>query len=255
VPSEARLAEEDLELDTTVGEELQEFSYIVSHDLAASFRHLAGFSRLLLGELGDNLTKRQREHAEQIRTASDKCLLMMEQLLVFSRVQQKPLEPVSKDAAATLQLAMLQLATEVRDAEAEIEVEPLGEVYADPALLAIVFHHALDNAIKFRRPGVRPRIAVRAAHDEACWRLRISDNGLGVAPARRDQVFGMFQRLNGEDAYPGVGAGLAICRRIARRHGGEARFIDCAEGACFELALPRARPAQSGAPTQMARLG
>jgi light-regulated signal transduction histidine kinase (bacteriophytochrome) len=240
VRSNGRLAEADLEHATAVGEELQEFSYIVSHDLAASFRHLAGFSRLLLGELGDDLTNRQREHAEQIRTASDKCLLMMEQLLVFSRVQQKPLEPVSLDAAPTLQLAMLQLALEVRDAGAEITVEPLGEVYADPALLTIAFRHALDNAIKFSRPGIRPRIAIQNASDEAFWRVRIADNGLGIAPEHRDRVFGMFQHLNGEEAYLGVGAGLAICRRIARRHGGEASFIDRAEGACFELALPHA---------------
>ena len=230
-----------------VATELQEFSYIVSHDLAASFRHLAGFSRLLLGELGDELTSRQQEHADQIRAASDKCLLMMEQLLAFSRVQQKPLEAVSQDAGPTVQLAMLQLAMEVRDAEAEITVEPLGEVYADPTLLAIAFRHALDNAIKFSRPGVRPRIAIVPAHDAAFWRLRISDNGLGIAPEHRERVFGMFQHLNAEGVYLGVGAGLAICRRIARRHGGEARFVDCDEGACFELALPRPRPLRPSA--------
>jgi signal transduction histidine kinase len=76
--------------------------------------------------------------------------------------------------------------------------------------------------------------------------VRIADNGQGIAPEHRERVFGMFQHLNGEESYLGVGAGLAICRRIARRHGGEARFIDRAEGACFELALPYApRPAQS----------
>jgi len=238
--SAARPAEPETERAAAVEEELREFSYIVSHDLAASFRHLAGFAHLLLGELGDELTSRQREHADQIRAASDKCLLMMEQLLVFSRVQQKPLEAVSQDAAPTMQLTMLQLAMEVRAADAQITVEPLGEVYADPDLLAIAFHHALDNAIKFSQPGIRPRIAIQNASDEAFWRVRIADNGLGIAPEHRDRVFGMFQHLNGEEAYLGVGAGLAICRRIARRHGGEASFIDRAEGACFELALPHA---------------
>jgi light-regulated signal transduction histidine kinase (bacteriophytochrome) len=220
--------------------ELREFSYIVSHDLAASCRHVAEFSRLLMGDLGEGLTGRQQAYAVRISMATDKCHAMMEQLLLFSRVQQTPLDRVCQDPAAALQLARLQLATEIAAAGAEISVGPLGEVFADPALLALTFRHLLDNAIKFRRPGTRPRIAVQATQDETVWRMRITDNGVAVEPPFRDKAFGMFQRLNGEGAYPGVGAGLAICRRIARRHGGELSFLDCAEGACIELTLPRA---------------
>jgi signal transduction histidine kinase len=66
----------------------------------------------------------------------------------------------------------------------------------------------------------------------------VRDNGVGVEPRHREAAFAMFRRLNGGDVYPGAGAGLAICRRIARRHGGEARFVDCAEGACVEFAVP-----------------
>jgi light-regulated signal transduction histidine kinase (bacteriophytochrome) len=219
--------------------ELQQFSYIVSHDLAASFRHLAGFSRLLLGELGDALSSRQQDHANHIRAASDKCLAMVEQLLAFSRVQQKTLAPVRQDATPTMQRAMLRLSHEMREAGAEVSLEPLGEAYADPELLAAALVCLLDNAIKFRRPGVPPRISVSATSDGKAWRLRMGDNGCGVEAAYRERVFRMFLRLNGEDpAYPGVGAGLAIVRRIARRHGGEAAFVDCPDGACVELVLP-----------------
>lgn len=228
--------------------ELQDFSYIVSHDLAASCRHVAEFSRLLMGDLGEGLTGRQQAYAVRISMATDKCQAMMEQLLLFSRVQQTPLDRVCQDADPILQLARLQLAAEIAAAGAEISVGPLGEVYADPALLALTFRHLLDNAIKFRRPNTRPRIAVEATQDETVWRMRITDNGVAVEPAFRDKAFGMFQRLNGEGAYPGVGAGLAICRRIARRHGGDVRFLDCADGACIELALPRA----PGGPTSPA---
>ncbi|MDB5497934.1 MAG: phytochrome two-component sensor histidine kinase [Phenylobacterium sp.] len=219
--------------------ELQEFSYIVSHDLAASSRHVAEFSRLLLGELGEGLTDRQQALADRIRSATEKSRLMMEELLAFSRVQQKALEVVRQDAAPALRLAMLQLA--IGEASGiEVSVEPLGEVCADTKLLGMALHHLLDNAIKFRRPEIAPRIAVHVADDEEFWRLRITDNGPGVEPAYREKAFRMFHRLNGEDTYPGVGAGLTICRRIARRHGGEAAFLDCADGACVELALPHA---------------
>jgi light-regulated signal transduction histidine kinase (bacteriophytochrome) len=233
------LAEQQADAAPTAAElELQAFSYIVSHDLAASFRHVAEFSRLLLGELSEGLTSRQRSHAAHVGAATAKCQMMMEQLLAFSRAQQKGLRAEPQDATLAMQLTLLRLAGKARGAE--VSIGPLGEVVADPDLLAIAFHHLMDNALKFHRPGEGPHVSVEAVDDDDTWRMRITDNGLGVEPAYRDKVFEMFQRLNGEDAYPGVGAGLAICRRIARRHGGEVRFLDCAQGACVELALPRA---------------
>ena len=220
--------------------ELQSFSYIVSHDLAASFRHVSGFSRLLLSDLGENLTPRQQAHADHIRAATDGCMMMMEQLLAFSRVQQKTLERAVQDAMPIVRLTLLQLGVQIDAAGAEVRLEPLGEVFGDASLLAMAFHHLLDNAIKFRRPDVPPTITVAPAHDAMFWRVRITDNGQGVEPAYREKVFQMFQRLHGEPHYPGVGAGLAICRRIARLHGGEVSLLDSAQGACVELALPHA---------------
>ncbi|MGD0719469.1 MAG: ATP-binding protein [Roseiarcus sp.] len=225
---------------STAEQELQSFSYMVSHDLAASVRHLTEFSRLLIGELGDALTGRQRAHADRIRAAGDNCQMMLEQLRIFSHVQHKPIDRVRHDAAATIHVAMLHFDAEARAAGAEITMAPLGEVYADAELLALAFSRLMDNAIKFARPGAPLRIGVAPAHDKAFWRMRISDNGLGVDPAYRDVAFQMFRRLHGKNVYPGVGAGLAICRRIARLHGGEATFLDCVEGACVELALPHA---------------
>ncbi len=227
---------------STPEEELQSFSYMVSHDMAASVRHLTEFSRILLGELGHDLTGRQQVHADQIRAAGDNCVMMLDQLLIFSRVQQRTLAKVRQDAGSTLRLPMLLLAAQAQTAGAAISLQPLGEVYADPELLAIAFVRLMDNAIKFARPGVPARINIRAAHDKAFWRMQISDNGLGVEPAYRDVAFRMFRRLHGANAYPGVGAGLAICRRIARLHGGEASFLDCDQGACVELSLPHESP-------------
>jgi signal transduction histidine kinase len=173
--------------------------------------------------------------------------------LVFSRLQQRTLQLAPTDASELLRLVLTQLAAEVRAARAEVTVEPLGEVYADPKLLALVFRHLLDNAIKFRRSDAPLRIAVVAAHDGETWRVHVCDNGSGVAPGLQEKAFGMFRRLHGEGLYPGVGAGLAICRRIARRHGGELVFVDRAQGACLELSLPLGRQRQdldgTGAPT------
>jgi light-regulated signal transduction histidine kinase (bacteriophytochrome) len=220
-------------------EELQSFSYIVSHDLAASFRHVSEFSRLLLGELPEGLTARQQVHATHIRAATENCQMMMEQLLAYSRVQQKSLEKVWQDANTSIQLSVLQLSARAAAAGADLLIEPLGEVHADTALLVLAFNLLMDNAMKFHRGDVRPSVLVQPAHDELMWRMRITDNGVGVDPAYWEKAFQMFHRLHGEDAFPGVGAGLAICRRVARRHGGTLTFLDRSEGACIELALPR----------------
>jgi len=243
VDASPHAAKEEVGRPSTTEEELQSFSYMVSHDMAASVRHLTEFSLMLLGDLGEGLTSRQQTHAHRIRAAGDNCMTMLEQLLIFSRVQQRPLVKVRQDANATLRLPLLMLAAQAEAAGAKITVEPLGEIYADTDLLAIAFVRLIDNAVKFGRPGVPPRIAVRAAHDDEFWRMQISDNGLGVEPAYREPAFRMFRRLQGTNAYPGVGAGLAICRRIARLHGGEATFLDCDQGACVELSLPHEIPA------------
>jgi signal transduction histidine kinase len=223
----------------TTEQEFRAFSYIVSHDLAASIRHLSEFSRLLIGELGDELSDRQKRHGDHIRAASDHCSEMLERLRLFSLVQQRPLTRIRQDAMAVFGLPLSRLSAKAGAVQGEIALEPLGEFEGDCEWLALAFAELLDNALKFRRPGVAPRIFVRPAHDQAFWRMRISDNGFGVEPRYREAAFGMFRRLNGA-AYPGVGAGLAICRRIARLHGGDANFLDCEQGACVELSIPHA---------------
>jgi light-regulated signal transduction histidine kinase (bacteriophytochrome) len=217
--------------------ELQTFSYLVSHDVAASLRQVVEFSRLIVGEVGDRAAAEESPYLAPVRAAAAKSQLMMEQLLTFSRVQQRVMNRIQQAAAPALKAPLLQLAIYLAEAGGESAVSPLGEVYADTELLIYAVGQLLDNAFKFRLPDVSPRISVEVVSDESFWRLRITDNGIGVAPAYREKAFQMFRQLNAEGSYPGVGAGLAVCRRIARRHGGEAAFIDCDEGTCVELAL------------------
>jgi light-regulated signal transduction histidine kinase (bacteriophytochrome) len=225
-----------------IEQELHDFNDIVSHDLAAPFRHVSEFSRLLLGDLDCELTDRQHLYADHVSRANANCQAMIEQLLIFSRAQQKALKPTLEGATATMQFALLKLVQAVEAICAEVSIEPLGDIFADRILIGQAFQHLLDNAIKFHAAGVRPRVSVSPAHSDTTWRVHIRDNGIGADPDRREQVFRMFQRLNGESAYPGVGAGLAISRRIARRHGGDVAFLDCEPpGACVELRLPRRR--------------
>ena len=225
---------------TPAESELQTLSYAVAHDLSASVRYLTSFARMILSDLGDNLTDRQRQSADQLRASSEQCVARLEQLMAYSQVQGRTLAMTLHDPTASVELRWRRLAAEAELEQPEFSVQPLGMVFADSDLFSQAVTAILDNAIKFRRRDVTTRVAVEAAHDEEFWRMRVRDNGPGVDARHREAAFSMFRRLNSVGAYPGVGAGLAICRRIARRHGGDAKFVDCEDGACLEFAVPHA---------------
>jgi light-regulated signal transduction histidine kinase (bacteriophytochrome) len=133
--------------------ELRDFSYMVSHDLAASFRHVSEYSRLLTAELGGGLSPRQRSHVAYIQSAAMRCQAMMDGMLTFSQALQKAISPTRHDATLTMRLAMRNLAN-LDASGAEVTLSPLGEVFADAKLLTIAFGHLLENAIKFGRSGM-----------------------------------------------------------------------------------------------------
>lgn len=218
--------------------ELSDFSYIVSHDLAAAFRHVAEFSNLLQNDLGAGATTAQQAYSGHVQRATEKCRRMMDQLLVYSRIQQRPLALTLCDATRAAEMAALQLSAEVRANDAEITIEPLGVYVMDIDLMTAAFKHAIDNSIKFRRADVPPRIVISEHHGPDAWVVRIRDNGVGVALERQDKLFRMFYQDYSEGLYSGVGAGLTMCRRILRRHGGDCAFLPCADGACLEFVLP-----------------
>lgn len=224
--------------ETLAEKELSEFSYAVSHDLAAPLRHIAAFSTLLIRSVEATATSEQIEYCDHIQRATEKCKAMLDELLAFSRAQQAHMTLESCDATLLMEVAMLQLSAEVRAARAEITIEPLGVAVMDSALMTLAFRHALSNAIKFRLAGASAKIRISAVSDVDAWSVRFSDHGVGVALERQDRLFILFYQDNPEGAFEGVGAGLAILRRILRRHGGDARFVAAEQGACLELSVP-----------------
>jgi signal transduction histidine kinase len=219
--------------------ELSEFAYIVSHDLSATFRHIRCFCELLKQDAGAGFTPEQTAWCAQIQTASDKCAAMLEQLLAFSRLLRQPLEPAECDFAVLLDTARLQLGAEIRRSGAEILCGPSARLRVDKALFLLALRQLLDNAIKFRREGASPVVMVEFAQDAAQTRIRLIDNGIGLPQVDPERLFRMFYRGHAEGAYPGSGAGLAIARRLLRRHGGDVRFVAMQDGACAEIVLPR----------------
>jgi len=225
----------------SVEKELSEFSYIVSHDLAASCRHLAQFSELLLRDLGPLLTEPQRNYAKHIQAAGQKCQAMMEQLLVFSRIQSRELNSAPHDVMEILGAARLQLSDKVRACGAQISRDGEGIVVGDGDLLILALRELIDNAMKFRKPDQACIIRVSAAPEGGRLLIRVADNGIGLADDLHEKAFRMFWQRK-PDASSGIGSGLAICRRVARRHGGDVRFVGQGDGCCLELDLPAQPP-------------
>jgi signal transduction histidine kinase len=222
--------------------ELSEFAYIVSHDLAASFRHMKAFSELLQQD-STGFTPEQNSYCAHIQAAADKCTGMLEQLLILSRIQRVPMEMGECDFATLLDTVRLQLSGQIRRSGAQIVSGDVGQVRVDGDLFTRALGCLLDNAVKFRRDSTRPRIAIAMTQDNETKRIVIADNGTGLPPVDPERLFWMFYRGDPEK-YAGTGTGLTIARRILRRHTGEVRFLDVPEGACVEISLPLAGCAQ-----------
>src|SRR3954453_18321459 len=134
IPNDLPRASDNSRADV-IERELTEFSYIVSHDLAAPCRHLSHFSQLLLRDIGGKLTESQQTYGSQIQAAGEKCQAMLEQLILFSRVQTCQLNCELHDAAQLARAALLQISSDVREAEADVSIDTLGSVFGDDNLL------------------------------------------------------------------------------------------------------------------------
>ena len=200
--------------------ELQQFAYVASHDLQEPLRMVASFTQLLAKRYSDKLDDDAREFIHFAVDGANRLQILITDLLAFSRVgtRAKPLERVESDWVLDRVLHSLKLATS--DSGAQITRDPLPAVMADPVQLGQLFQNLLTNAMKFRRPGTPPRIHISAEPSGSLWKIRVRDNGIGIAAEHSDRIFAIFQRLHTKAEYPGTGIGLAICKKIVERHGG-----------------------------------
>jgi light-regulated signal transduction histidine kinase (bacteriophytochrome) len=225
-------------------QELAEFSYIVSHDLAASFRHIREFSRFLVAELGERPSA-ALEHAHFVQAAAEKCQTMLDALLTYSRVQQRALSLADCNMRDVVEMAVLQLGSQIREAASILQLEIEGCAHGDREMLTDAFKLLIENALRFRRPGATCRIFISGGADQSgVWRGHVGDNGAGLAEQYWDKAFQMFWRL--DPSHAGVGAGLAVCRRMIRRCGGEVRFTAQESGAAVEVLLTTSEGAPDG---------
>jgi signal transduction histidine kinase len=237
---EKRVAERTAQLQSA-NEELESFSYSVSHDLRAPLRHVLGFAALLQKDAGPSLSPQNLQHLTAVFDAGKKMGRLIDDLLAFSRVGKSAMQkfPVNLDQLVCEVLADTQLDTIGRNIAWEIH--PLPPVLADRALLCQVFINLIANAVKFTGARAEAKIEIGCSPSgDTETVIFVRDNGAGFDSRYADKLFGVFQRLHSESEFAGTGIGLASVRRIIKRHGGRTWAEGAVDaGATFYFSLPK----------------
>jgi len=223
--------------------DLEEFAYIVSHDLQEPLRAISSFSDLLAKRCENELDERAKRYLHHIEEGARRMQTMIRDLLTYSRVQRKRGENPSVPLDEVVDHAIENLQATIQDRGAHIDaIPPLPVVDGDHTQLVQLFQNLLGNAIKFC--DRQPDVSIRAEPDPpGRWRIFVQDNGPGIDADSQEQIFGLFERLNrqtqGGKAVEGTGIGLAICRKIVAQHGGRIHVTSApGRGSTFVFTLP-----------------
>jgi PAS domain S-box-containing protein len=221
--------------------ELQQFAYIASHDLSEPLRMVSGYLALLERRSTGGLDGRGREYLRQALDGVQRMRALIDDLLLYSRVANEAPRRERVDLGAIAADVLEVLGPAIEQERAQIEVEALPTLEAEPRQMAQLLQNLIGNAIKFHAPGVAPVVRVGARRTVRGFVLTVADEGIGIPDADQERVFAMFERLHGRDRYAGTGIGLAICRRIAERHGGRIYVeSEVGAGSAFHVLLPDA---------------
>jgi signal transduction histidine kinase len=238
---ERRVQERTARLEEA-NEELQAFSYTVSHDLRVPLRSLQLLAMDMIEKYGESLAEDARAEAIRIVGAAARMEAQIEDLLEYSRVSRQELrtEPLSLVLIVYELLGRLDRDLKARGVEVVVQ-EPLGWVLGHRLTLQQVILNLLTNAITFIAPGTKPAIHIGSTEENGRVSLRIKDNGIGVDEPDRERIFHLFERLPAAERYPGIGVGLAVVRRGVERMGGKIT-VEAAPGGgtVFCIELPKA---------------
>lgn len=218
---EQRVVERTTQLKEA-NEELEAFTYSISHDLRAPLRAIQGFADALREDYGDQLDDLGKQYAQRIITSAERLEDLIQDLLAYSRLARLDLRPQAVDLGIVLSEAMTQVRADLEAQHAQVTIQtPLPAVLGHRVTLVQVVANLLTNAIKFVEAGVQPQVNVGADILDRQVRLWITDNGIGIAPEHQERIFRVFERLHGTEIYPGTGIGLAIVRKSVERMGGQ----------------------------------
>ena len=218
--------------------DLQQFASAASHDLQEPLRTVSGFIQLLQQKYGDHLDAEAEIFIQYAVEGVQRMETLIRDLLAYSRVGTRAKELTPTNAGAAFAEALSNLLASIAESAAEISCGELPTIRADSSQLVQLFQNLLGNAIKFRAEAP-PKIEVTACRDGDFWQFSVRDNGIGIDPKFHATVFEPFRSLHTKKKYPGSGIGLATCKKIVERHGGQI-WVESklGEGATFLFTLP-----------------
>ena len=222
-------------------EELEAFSYSVSHDLRAPLRHVVGFVELLQQDAGPSLSEKSLRHLTTISESAKRMGDLIDDLLAFSRVGRSEMQKTEVNLDELVRETLGDFQAETKERNIAWTIHPLPAVRADRALLRMVLVNLISNAVKFTGARAEAKIEIGCAPDgNGETVIFIRDNGAGFDPKYAGKLFGVFQRLHSQDEFEGTGIGLANVQRIIHRHGGRAWAEGVVDGgATFYFSIPK----------------
>lgn len=244
---EQRVTQRTAEL-VAANQELQAFSYSVSHDLRAPLRAIDGFSRALLEDYAELIDATGKDYLQRVRNSTQHMGRLIDDMLKLSRVTQAALQPETVDLGVLAEEVVAQLRRQDPARDVRVDIAPGLHAVGDPGLLRIMLENLLDNAWKYTGKTAAAHIAFDARQQDGETVFRVGDNGAGFDMQYADRLFGAFQRQHRRDEFEGTGVGLATVRRIVRRHGGRVwAEAEPGRGARFYFTLaPSAHPDAGG---------
>jgi PAS domain S-box-containing protein len=236
---EQRVSERTAALESA-NRELESFTYSVSHDLRAPLRAITGFTQILARRQRDRLDEEGRHYLDNVLEAGQRMESLIEDLLDYSRTGR---DAVRRQPVALGPIVASLIATfgeRIQATGALLEVcEPLATPLGDPTLIGQIVNNLIDNALLYRCQEDIPRIDLESRRQDGRVVISVSDNGIGIDPDEHVKIFQVFQRLHGQDEYPGTGVGLAIVTKAAHLMGGEIRLESTpGQGSRFSVSLP-----------------
>ena len=235
--AEKLLAEQARELARS-NADLEQFASVASHDLQEPLRMVASYTQLLGKRYRNRLDGDADEFMGFIVDGALRMQRLINDLLTFSRVgsRGKGFQPV--DLATSVAQVRINLRAAIDESGARISTGTLPVVNADATQMEQLLQNLIGNAIKFRK-GPAPRVHIDARREDAAWRIEVQDDGIGIDARYAERIFVIFQRLHTAAEYPGTGIGLAICKKIVERHGGQIGVQSTpGEGTSFSFTLP-----------------
>jgi PAS domain S-box-containing protein len=235
--AEANLLSKVEELNRS-NEELGQFAYIASHDLQEPLRMVASYTQLLSRRYKGKLDSDADEFIAFAVDGASRMQRLIQDLLTYSRVETKGKDLLNISSEDALQQALLNLRGSIEEKGAIVTHDPLPFVLADEMQLIQLFQNLVGNAVKYQSTGI-PKVHISAAKNAGeKWTFSVRDNGLGIDSQYFERIFGMFQRLHKREEFAGTGIGLAICKKIVERHGGNISVeSQPGQGSTFRFAL------------------